>query len=498
MRTPLQYVNEEPFPLRSNVIFFHDWRHVCHGYPQWRTASGERPPLFGSGPLPEIHFRRDSPYGLRLKVIPARKTEIALRQEMPWEGIIGSVSVVREGGVYRMWYEVVTPEMMASPHAGLGNLLCYAESDDGMHWRRPLTGGTNAVYGGELAGEWGYHGGSVFLDEDGPAEGRYKAVYLAQVPETAAREFAAKHPQSVADWPRIGERNSAIAAATSPDGLAWTRNPQPLCLHFSDTQNIAGYNSLLKQYVGYCRTWVLGRRSVGCWQSEAFAIASAPETILWPSADVGPIDTWYGNAYNTWPGAPEYHLLFPHRWQIADDRFYVHLFTSPDGILWGAPPRNQVLTPGERGEWDTGGVVFGRGMVDLPGNRVGIPYVGFSIPHKYPRRPPLGQVAWATWEQDRLVALEAPEDAECSTWIFDVQGSALRLNARTKYSGWIKVGLLGADREPIPGYTLDDCDPVDGNHFDQPVSWHGNAQLPPGPLGFMVRMRHAELFSLRL
>jgi hypothetical protein len=60
MRTPLQYINTEPFPLRWNVSFLY-LRYVSHGLPQWKTPVGERVGLFGVGSLPEIHFQRDSP-----------------------------------------------------------------------------------------------------------------------------------------------------------------------------------------------------------------------------------------------------------------------------------------------------------------------------------------------------------------------------------------------------------------------------------------------------
>ncbi len=111
----------------------------------------------------------------------------------------------------------------------------------------------------------------------------------------------------------------------------------------------------------------------------------------------------------------DYHILFPKRWCVAEDRFYVHIATSPDGILWGFPPDSQVLTPGEWGEWDTGGVSMGCGMVELPDDRIGVPFIGYRVPHKYPRRIPLGEIAWAYWKKGRLIALEAPEFGEFRT-----------------------------------------------------------------------------------
>jgi len=505
MRSPLQHENSEPLELRSNLILFHDWRYVNHGYPGWLGPDDKPVPLFNAEPLPAIHFSRgDIPFGLRLRALPAGKTEPFLSPEMPWEGIISAPTILREDGRYRLWYESVPPTMAGG---GGANFLCLAESDDGLAWRRiedavlPYEGAkTNIVYGGTLAGPWGYHGGGVFVDPHGPASERFKAIYLVELSKQEAEAYRDKYPDRVAGWPPRGEGMHAAAGAVSPDGIHWTRLPEPLVGHLSDTHNTASFDPLLGKYVWFCRTWVLGRRAIGRAETDDFRRFPLPETIIWPGADVATTDTWYGNGKTVYPGTIDWHLLLPWRWRVAEDRFFTHLLTSPDGILWGAPPDNLVLRPGEFGAWDAGGTVSGCGMVELPGNRVGVPYVGYRIPHKYPRRPPLGQFAWAWWEKDRIVALEAAEEAEFSTWIVRFRGNELHLNLRTKHTGTMRVELLGPDRRPIPGRTLADCDPICGNHLDVAVTWRGDARLATGeprPMAFHVRMNHAQLFSIR-
>lgn len=34
-----------PYSLPSNIVYFHDWRYVQHGYVDWRAEDGSRPPL---------------------------------------------------------------------------------------------------------------------------------------------------------------------------------------------------------------------------------------------------------------------------------------------------------------------------------------------------------------------------------------------------------------------------------------------------------------------
>jgi hypothetical protein len=509
MRTPIQYHNREPFSVSGNVVLFHDWRHVNHGYPGWVNAEEQPMPLFGEGPLPATHFNRgDIPYGVRLQAYPAERTAPVLQPERPWEGLIFSPTVLYEDGRYRLWYESVAPNAMSERALpGHHNLLCYAESTDGVTWTRPDYdllayeghARTNIVFGGELAGPHGFHGSGVFRDDAAPVAERYKVIYLGFITPEEATAFAAKYPDASAPLPD-GSIVWALCGATSPDGLHWTPLPEPLCLHMSDTANNCYYDAQRGAYVAFVRTWVMGRRSIGRMESADFRRFPLPETIRWPGADVGATDTWYGNGKTVYPGTTDYHLLFPHRWQIADDRFYVHLFTSPDGALWSAPPDNLVLPPTTPGMWDSGAVSMGCGLVELPGGRVGGLYTGYRVPHKHPRRVPLGALGWAWWPRDRLVGLVADEVGEFSTWLLDVTGDTLHLNARTAHAGAVRVEVLGADRRPLPGRTLADCDPITGDHPDAVVQWRGDARLTPDgtqPLGFHVQLARAELFSLR-
>jgi hypothetical protein len=270
-------------------------------------------------------------------------------------------------------------------------------------------------------------------------------------------------------------------------------------LQVSDTQNIAYYDELLGRYVAYLRTWVMGRRAIGRSESSDFRRFPLPETIIWPDASVGPSDLWYCNGKTTYPGAPDYHLLFPKRWHVAEDRFVMHIATSPDGILWGFPPDSEVLRPGERDAWDAGGVSIACGMVELPGNRVGVPFTGDGVPHKHTRRPPLGEVAWAWWQRGRLVALEASERGEFRTTRVIFTGDELRLNVRTRQVGEVRVEALDADLNPVPGRTFGECDPINGDYLDRPVTWHGSSRLGHElgqPMAFRLRLAAAELFSL--
>jgi hypothetical protein len=315
----------------------------------------------------------------------------------------------------------------------------------------------------------------------------------------AAEEFLRRHPQDVDPHNQRTTQLNALFGAVSLDGLHWRPLPDPLVFQVSDTHNIAYYDTFLAKYVAYMRTWVMGRRAIGRSESPDFRHFPLPETFLWPDASAGPTDTWYCNGKTVYPGTDDYHLLFAKRWRIAEDRFSMHLATSPDGILWGFPPASEVLTVGDRESWDAGGVSAGCGMVELPDGRVAAPYTGDAIPHKYTRHPPLGALAWAYWQPGRLVALEAPERGEFCTSRVIFRGRQLSLNVRTKQVGEVRVEVLDPQGEPIPGYTLADCDPINGDEFDHRVTWRGESIIPrqdDEPRAFRISLAAAELFAL--
>jgi hypothetical protein len=505
--------NRPPFRLASNIIYFHDWRYVDHGQHQWRTETGEDAPLFTVDALPTLRYECvDMPHGIRLVAQKATKSEPVITPEIARAVFLFGGTLIHDEGVYRFWHECWPEEDIGKPNMGVANYLRYAESDNGVDWRFPNLGviehngstRNNIVYGTMLTGnDIGYHGGSVFKDPSAPPEERYKGFHLGHIPDAMYAEFIRKRPEAVDPY----HANQGLFGAVSPDGIHWTPIREPLVAHYSDTHNCCTYDVQQGKYVAYCRNWFFRRRTIGRMETEDFRNFPLPEDLFWPGATMEPHDLWYSQPKTLMPGTIDYHIIFPMRWSLPTDSFHFHLATSPDGVVWGfvpdasgRVPGDPVCSPGYAGEWDGGVVAPGIGMVDLPGNKIGIMYAGSPVPHKHARKPPLGKIAWATWTKGRLVALESPQDAFFVTQPITYAGSTMRINARTQFTGYIEVEALKPDGSVVPGRGFADCDRVNGDDTDRLVTWRGEKNIgyaEGAQARFRFRMRSAELFSVR-
>jgi len=462
----------EPYRLPKGPNLFVDWRYVRAGAVQWVSKDNTPLSLWGvEGQAGTRPSPMDVPKGIRIVVQKAQKSEPFLTRNKPWEHMLYCYStVIYTEACYRLWYEVSTPE-----HA---DILCYAESKDGMVWDKPSLGimqyqgmDANIVFGGSLCPETGFHGGGVFPDPSATSGERYKMVFLGK---------------------------TGVCGAVSHDGLHWKQFAEPLLALSSDTQNTAYYDDSLKRYVGFFRMWRHGRRCVGRAETDVFHRWPNPTPVLCPSPSQDASDDWYTNSKSTYPGTVDYHFMFPALYHRAVDSTELHMFSSPDGIVWIQVPGGPVLSPGPPGSWDSGCIFGGVGLVPLPNDRVGLPYTGFPVPHKYPRSLPMGSIAYALWPRERLTALEASEEGEFTTPRLIFTGRKLLLNVQTKRAGQVLAEAADSHGTPLPGRSFAEADPVNGDAADFPVTWKGEADLGHTvgqPVVLRFRLRAAKLFA---
>ena len=495
--------------LSAGPQLFVDWRFVQAGRLHWTDReSGAVHALHipdAAGAVDARAVRIDVPAGVRLAAQPACKSEpLAGGADRPTP----SATIFHHEGRYLSW-----GRRAGSDDDGKDvTALALLESEDGLEWREvgPLRFDLSANPEAQHPGESGY-----FIDPHAPDDERFKMIFRASPrgPEHAAfrarilEEHGRTRPDDIdAVVATYRGKFSAMYGAVSADGMHWTARKGPLIIQFSDTRNVVEWDEALQRYVWYERNnWNYGRRCIGRSESPTFDSFPAPQMLVTPGLDDDPADDWYTNSKTRYPGTADYHFMFPARYNRRSEECDLCVYSSPDGIVWARVPPGPVLATGAPGAWDGGCIFGGVALVPLSGDRVGLPYSGYDMPHKYPRNRHTIRwgTAYATWSRERIVALEAPYEGAFATHPMLPAGETgrLRLNVQTRRAGEVLVELADQDGTPLPGYGFADADPVTGDLTDHHCTWRGSPRLPHRSgqsLTLRFRLCQAKLFAFEL
>ena len=527
-----------PFELTDQIVYFHDWRYVFGGSLVWGDSDGNPLALMGIKPHPPVTLKQwDIPSGIKIVAQEANKTEPFITSEEIDELIEFGGTIINDDGLYRLWYsgrsdDKLNPGVMYTTDTNPqlisnGNLLlheiqkksssdlesvnrllseeghvCYAESTDAINWKFPdldllKIKGSNAR---NIVFDRGVDAGQVFIDPSAKPSEKYKMVYRGGISAKEFKEYIKKRPDDVDTSAFKKDGAEALLGAVSPDGINWTKSHEPLLIQFCDVNNICEYDTVRQKYVTYVRSWYFNRRSIARTESDTFGNFPAPTEVFWTNSFMNPYESWYANSKTKIPGTSTYHVMFPKRWNLSLDQFDFHLAASPDNVVWGAVPGGPVCKPGNLGTWDGGVVDPAPDLLELPGDRWGLHYVGTPVPHKYPRRPPFGAMAWAWWPKGRLVALRSEDKGSFALWPLFTKGRNVYLNYQTKATGLIKVEVVGEDGNTVAGRSFDDCDPISGNDLNRLVTWKGDSdiKIPENtPVKLRFQLIKTDLFSVR-
>jgi len=248
--------------------------------------------------------------------------EVSVIHDAPWEGnTCGYHTVFRDGPLYRMYYRgshhPAAADQMKESHA---QLVCYAESTDGIEWRKPNLGLFEFLGSTENSIVWmgvGCHNFAPFKDTNPscPPEARYKA---------------------------LGSTKGGLAALQSADGLNWSLiQEEPVITKGAfDSQNLAFWDTVRGCYVDYHRGFAKGVRAIMTCTSADFRNWTDP---VWVDYVEGtPNEHLYTNQTAPYFRAPHILMAFPKRFLpgrrpagnrmpgLSDGVF----MTSRDGLLF--------------------------------------------------------------------------------------------------------------------------------------------------------------------
>ncbi len=464
----------------------------------------------------------------RLTLHRPEPREIVLRTDAPWEGnACGYPSVFQDGQLYRMYYHGGHYRHGGKPAESLPEhpwFLCYAESNDGIHWRRPELGlfefngskQNNIILTPEsvsaIKGDPAHT--SVFKDAnpDCPPDARYKCVIVG--------------------------KPHGLYLLHSPDGIHFSvASDKPRITEGAfDSENLAFWDPVRKEYRAYWRIFTEGVADGTTWKPagiRAIRTATSKDFQTFEGqADLQYVDSppqqLYTNQILPYYRAPHIFVGFPMRYTDrgwsesmmdlpgleerlarakASPRYGTAitdglLMTSRDGVLfhrWN----EAFLRPGplSQGSWVYGDNLVFWGIVETRSTLGNAPNeLSLFTSEDYWQGTDVSFRRLAL-RLDGFVSLQASAaGGELLTRPLVFDGGNLALNASTSGAGGIQVEIQDAAGQPVPGYTLADCRELFGDDPALVVRWQKGGDVRPvagKPVRLRFVLRDADLYSFQ-
>lgn len=456
-----------------------------------------------------LTFHEASPHivwmGRSIKTLLAKPEIIGpvLGPSTPADGRGASIygSVLHDGGTFRMWYQAWPEDWEAKTDVAT---IGYAESDDGLEWRKPKLGLV------EFAGSKDNNlvpmplgSPSVFIDPNAPASHRYRATGFSKPA-----------------YKGVTLREAGYYTAHSSDGIHWQMDQnsprwsgQDVIMSCWDPYNNCGHVVLKRME----RFGGINRRTFHTAILENGEYSDA-ESALVPddyddirARESGAIAAdYYGMGW-----VPQRDLTYGVLWNLRidaplsssdlDNYRPVGLFGQVDlSVVWrdtphGAwrhlPGRPTLLAAGDPDTW-YGGCIYTAASVTRVGDEEWMYFSGTPLrhgdhlsPHWKPdahrfdvanRNKMHSQIGVLHWKSGRLTGLHASLYEEIRMFPpHPKSGESFFLNAKTRSGGSIRAELLSLkDNKPLPGYSLEQCVPFTGDHIRAPLRWKNHAELP--------------------
>ncbi len=454
-------------------------------------------------------------YGLHRVVGPVRKhagNPLDTGPALPWESyqpVLQDVIYDPEERLYKAWYG--TMRWQEGVETGYSYSTCYAESVDGITWKKPLFDFF----------AWDEHDKTnlVLHKEKGCAAFK-GGVYFEPSAAGPNRRFMA-----LAKMVPPGERVRCMVRVESGDGRQWRLAPEPILFRgASDGSYSLVHNPELNVWMLYRRPPTHALKKVDFYQqandkrhvsvslSRDMTTWSHPRALAMPDEiDVADIDSVnvirYGSMYLGFIG------LMPN--SSPDLPKHTELMWSRDGFVWERlPDRPPFIANGAPGEWDAGSISFGT-MIPAA-DQLRLYYIGVNVPQHEKRLPRIRGTGLADLGTDRWIGQQAgPEGGYLLTRQFILEGDQLEINSRSpiqrppspELAPLIRAELLQQPQEhnpatPYPGFSMEECDPIMvTDNPRQALTWNGSPDLSSlrgKPIYIRFYVRSATLYTFRV
>ena len=453
------------------------------------------------------------------------ETEDVFVHDTPWEGNRTMYyTILQDGDLFRMYYRGSHIDLSESGYSIRYNVTCYAESRDGIRWTRPELGlvafggstRNNILLSGEIC-----HAFVPFKDAnpDCPAKHRYKAIVAVYKPVRGLHVYS------------------------SADGIRWSpMSDQPvITTGYFDSQNVAFWDTVRKQYVGFHRALRGGPKQLEPSSHEAATkdvmtatssdflrwsepvwLAYSPERWIRFSSKptrFSPFVQLYTNQIQPYHRAPHIYLGFPTRYvagrakltdlnrKLAESVEYFGVDYTDGGFMSSRDGRRfqfwdeAFIRPGNpaRNRWVYGDNFQSLGVVETQSTTAGAAnelslYVNEGLWRQCKLRR-------YTLRLDGFVSASAPlSGGEVITRPITMRGRQLALNFVTSVAGSIRIEIQTPDGEPIEGHSLADCQEMFGNATERVVQWKRGSDVSPltgRPLRLRIVLKDADLYAFQ-
>ena len=485
----------------------------------WGPATAQENAVMDMGSKRELFvdgYLIETRSGVRLQLHHPVPKEIVMHHDKLWEGNgCNYYSIFRDGDLFRMYYDAWAHEPSSIPVHDV--FIAYAESKDGKAWTRPEVGRfefngskkNNIVWASPKLDNWG-----AFKDTnpDCAPEARYKAFYNG---------------------------NGGLMAAQSADGIHWSPiGDEPVLTDGAfDSHNLAFWDHREGHYRAYYRDFRNGLRDIKTATSRDYIHWTPGEWLEYPGA---PPEQLYTNNIIPYYRAPHIYLGFPARYldrgwsdamralpeleeRLARSNLSSYTLASgrkktsqrygtalTDGLLmssrdgqvfhrWG----EAFIRPGLRytDNWVYGDNYQNWGLIETTSDLPGAPDEISIYATEHYWRGAYTNLRRLILRVDGFVSVKAPaKGGEFTTRPLRFSGHRLEMNFSTSVAGSVRVEIQDAGGRPLPGYTLDDCPEIFGDHLERVVHWKNGpdvGSLSGKPIRLRFVMKDADLYSIR-
>ena len=440
---------------------------------------------------------------LRLKH-PVRQ-EVVMVFDRPWEGNTSGYPVIFEDeGRFRLYYRGshTAGGTAKADYEPEQEMLCFAESRDGIQWDRPDLG---------LVEYLGSTANNIIMPT---AEGGDTFSVIRDESPNATPADRYKAGTGIMDY--------GFFALVSSDGLRWRRtDPDPLLADdrgYDWTQTLL-WDGARGRYAAYLRGWQrVGGGEVSNLKLTPprkrirhVRVTTSTDFITWTTPKLIDLDVplsheeqFYTSAIQPHPRAPHILVGTPKRYMPRRQANFeqpepglsdVAFIASRDGHRFKRWPE-AFLRPGrDIKNWVQRNNSPAIGMLQLADDEISL----YWIEHYHQEEP--SRLRRGTVRVDGFAAVHAGADGGAMvTRPLTFTGTRLVINYATSAFGAVQVEIQDEAGKAIEGFRMDQCPIIYGDEIAHAVGWTDGAnvsRLAGTPVRLRFSLRDADLYSIR-